>query len=661
MPNSQVPVTYTKTDYLNTVNLMVEADNAYYVKGTPIMTDESYDKLLKFVLEYENANPEDILAYSPTQRVGSSLSNSVPAVKHAVPMLSLDNMFDEDDLKKFFSTLVDLHPRNAMPRVIVEPKYDGVAVAIHYHDGVFTQALTRGDGESGEDVTAQVRTIRSIPKKINVQGHFEVRGEAMMTYASFNAYNLTHPSSPFANCRSAVVGTLGLSDIEECARRELDFFPYGVVLHEHKGQMHQDSVLKYLAYLGFHEPRYELVDGLWDAKQSLVIGLAMREKPDRQFDIDGVVFKVNSPELREYYGFTGRAPRWAKAYKFPAEQKVTELLKVEFQVGRTGAVTPVAKLKPVHCGGVMISSVTIHNADILNRLGLYTGCEVKVQRAGDVIPQILEVSKDPTGETHDLIKMPRCCPSCNTQLVRVDATTLCPANDCPAQLQAAIEHFVSKPCFNIEGMGPKTVEKLLSEGLLTKPTDIFKLPEELLKKVFSATIARKLLEAIEKSKVITPERLLFALGIAEVGEGTAKRLVAAFGSPINMSSQTLGSFMDVPDIGETTANSLYNWFNAHENHYTLHDLYACGVKHPVKDTAPVSGVLSGQKWCVTGTLSKGRDDMQAILKGLGADIVDSVTKNTTGLLVGEKAGSKLKKAQDLGITIWTETDLNAHL
>ena len=650
--------------YLAVLNFLLKAHTAYYVRGEPTISDDEYDDKIRGVLAYEKANPDEIEPYSPTQIVGSNLTGKLPSVKHKTPMLSLDNMFNESDLTGFFTYLVEAHPSETLPLIVGELKYDGVASEVHYIDGVFDHAVTRGDGENGEDITAHVRTIKTIPKKIPVSGHYSVRGEVIMPYSSFNEYNEANPKDPFANCRNAVVGTLGLNDLQECASRKLDFYPYGAEYHSWEPTLlcsNQDETLHMLHIWGFRNARTWGIHSLQDALDFVSEGQQIRENPDREFDIDGVVFKVRLHVNRDFYGETSRAPRWAKAYKFPAEQKVTELLKVEFQVGRTGAVTPVAKLKPVHCGGVMISSVTIHNADILNRLGLYTGCEVKVQRAGDVIPQILEVSKDPTGETHDLIKMPRCCPSCNTQLVRVDATTLCPANDCPAQLQAAIEHFVSKPCFNIEGMGPKTVEKLLSEGLLTKPTDIFKLPEELLKKVFSATIASKLLEAIEKSKVITPERLLFALGIAEVGEGTAKRLVAAFGSPINMSSQTLGSFMDVPDIGETTANSLYNWFNAHENHYTLHDLYACGVKHPVKDTDPVSGVLSGQKWCVTGTLSKGRDDMQAILKGLGADIVDSVTKNTTGLLVGEKAGSKLKKAQDLGTTIWTETDLNAHL
>lgn len=646
--------------YLAVLNFLMKAHTAYYVRGEPTISDDEYDDKIRGVLAYEKANPDEIEPYSPTQIVGSNLTGKLPSVKHKTPMLSLDNMFNESDLTGFFTYLVEAHPSETLPLIVGELKYDGVASEVHYIDGVFDHAVTRGDGENGEDITAHVRTIKTIPKKIPVSGHYSVRGEVIMPYSSFNEYNEANPKDPFANCRNAVVGTLGLNDLQECANRKLDFYPYGAEYHSWEPTLlgsNQDETLHMLHIWGFRNARTWGIHSLQDALDFVSEGQQIRENPDREFDIDGVVFKVRLHVNRDFYGETSRAPRWAKAYKFPAEQKDTDLDRVEFQVGRTGAVTPVAKVKPVRCGGVVISSVTLHNADELERLGLYEGCTVRVQRAGDVIPQIVKVVENSEHMVKTPVLMPTCCPSCESKLVRVDATTMCINSICPAQLQRSIEHFVSKPCFDIDGMGGKTVAKFIEKGLIKSPASIFGLTEDLLKTVISAAATKKLLAAIENSKAISPERFIFAMGIPDVGEGTAKRLCASFDSIPLMMNRKAEDFMVIKDIGELTAKSLENWFGNADNQLLIEILYTFGVHHPVKQ-AVTGGVLAGQKWCVTGTLSKGRTEMQAMLKNLGAEIVSSVNKDTNGLLVGEKAGSKLTKAMALGLTIWTEDHLN---
>lgn len=645
--------------YSTALELIKLADTAYYVSGEPLMLDSEYDAKVVDIRAYESEHPQHISPTSPTQRVGSSLVSGNQAVTaHVVPMLSLDNLFTLAEVDNFLESITPVN--GFTPDIIGELKYDGVAASITYHDGVLVQALTRGDCEYGEDITAQVRTIRTVPLELAENLSLEVRGEILMPRDVFLKINETR-EKPFANCRNATIGTLGLNDMQECFNRKLDFYPYGANgINEGDDPLpsKQDEVLTLLKHLGFRRGHSVVMGSAEKIKEFLERGEEFRLNPQRAYDIDGAVLKVNDRNLHAKYGATGRAPRWAKAFKFPSEKKTTLLENVTFQVGRTGNITPVAKLKPVSCGGVMISSATLFNGDELKRLNLSHGCTVLVQRAGDVIPQIVGIVGEV--DTQALIKMPENCPACNSFLQRDGASLFCPAGlSCGGQIQRSIEHFVSKKGFNIMGLGGKTIESLLKDKLISEVGDLFKLNFRKVAASIGFAKADKLQLSLELVKVTSLERVIFALGIRNVGEGTAKRLAKAVDGLDQLKFMSVSDFCAIEDISEITAQSLYDWFHVTENCQLVNALYDWGLNHSTgKKVAVTAGPLVGQLWCVTGTLSKGRTEMQALLESLGAEIVKDVTKKTNGLLAGEKAGGKLKKAIELGLKIWTEDMLN---
>lgn len=643
--------------YEQLIHQVQAADFDYYVQGKPKIDNAVYDGWVLAIRHYEQDHPDVVKPYSPTQRVGSSLSGDKPVVKHVVPMLSLDNVFTSDEVMTFVDQLKKKNGGNFVT-LVGELKYDGVAASLIYKQGVLTQALTRGDCIVGEDITAQARTILSIPLSLPFNIDVEVRGEIVMPCEVMAELNQKR-KEPFANCRNGAIGSLGLNDMQECSNRKLAFYPYGVNTQDPNCLLpeRQTQRLRLLAEYGFNDVFRHRLLSVEDIESFIKQGEVLRTRPHRKVDIDGVVLKVNDIPRQAEYGQTGRAPRWARAYKYPSEQKPTVLESVEFQVGRTGAITPVAKVKPVACGGVMISSVTLFNADELVRLGATHGCTVLVQRAGDVIPQIVSVVSHV--DEAKPIKMPTHCPSCRRVLYREDATTFCAGGvSCPAQVQRAFEHFVGKKAFNIMGLGPKTLKVLIDDHVVFNCADLFNLTDQDLIPSVGPAKAKELSLSLELAKSISLERAIFGLGIRNVGEGTAKRLANCVNNILELKDFSLDQLRAIDDINDITAKSISDWFKMNHNITLVKHLYDVGMSHGTSKKQVSGGQLSGQSWCVTGTLSKGRSEMSDILAGMGAEIVSSVTKNTTGLLVGEKAGSKLAKAQKLGLVIWTEEDLN---
>lgn len=644
--------------YVSALKAILHHDALYFVRNQPQITDAEYDALVNEVKVYEAGHPEEILPYSPTQRVGSSLSGDRPTVKHSVPMLSLDNVFSVEELSVWVTKILKEHPLTSLT---LDYKYDGVAVTLHYVDGGLVQALSRGDGEKGEDLTSAVRTIKSIPLMLSQPLTIEIRGEVVMPKQAFMEYNQNNVGNDLANCRNGAAGALRQLNPEKTAERKLQFFPYQLV-GSNKTLVEDNNLMKVLGFV-VHTPSYIDIthdDTSVNSLESQVERFTRsREKLD--FDIDGIVFKISSYTSRQELGFTGRAPRWAIAYKFPAEQKQTLLNYVEFQVGRTGAITPVAKLQPVSCGGVTISSVTLHNEGELARLGLTKNCSVIVQRAGDVIPQIVGVVEG-TNLDGERILMPTSCPICSGPVEKDNATLCCITPSCPEQLQRYIEHFAGKKGLDIDGLGPKTIAELIRSGAISSPYTLMTLSAETLNICGTALTENqksKLLASIEKSKLTTLPKFIHALGIPLVGEGTAKRLAKHFNSLIDLMNGGPHQFEDIEDIGRDTALAIAHWFDNADNYQDTFKLGESVCKFETPEAVNVGGLLDGQAWCVTGTLhGMKRSEAEAKLESLGATIVSGVSKKTTALLAGEKAGSKLAKAESLGVTVYSEDAFN---
>lgn len=643
-----------KEDYLELLDSILEHDRAYYVNNAPQISDDQYDTLIEWVKAFEAQYPEEIVPYSPTQRVGSSLSGDRPTFKHSIPMLSLDNVFSAEEL---FAWIEKTQSATSIPLPLsCELKYDGVAVALIYEAGVLVRALSRGDGEVGQDLTPQVKVIKNVPLRLTRAATLEVRGEVVMPKQALKDYNEKYPQATLANCRNGASGALNQNNPADTAKRNLAFYPYQVVGAANS----QDQEVLSLKELGFsaHYPDWLPSNDLDTIKRQLEHYQSERAKVP--FDIDGIVFKVNNHDIRQELGFTGRAPRWAIAYKFPAEQKQTLLKKVEFQVGRTGAITPVAKLHPISCGGVTISSVTLHNEDEIKRLGLTHGCSVIVQRAGDVIPQITGIVEGT--DVGEPIVMPESCPCCNGPVEKNNATLSCTSPSCHAQLQRYIEHFAGKKGLDIDGLGPKTIAELIRSEAVKSPYDLMTLEAGkmyLCGTVLTKNQMDKLIASIEKAKKTTLPKFIHALGIPLVGEGTSKRLAKAFPTIPKLLEARLEDFLAVDDIGKDTAEAIRKWMSSYANYEWVYEIYANVLTIEDPNPQSMSDLLSGQAWCVTGTLhGMKRSEAQAKLEELGATIVSGVSKNTTVLLAGEKAGSKLTKAEALGITIYTEDMFN---
>ncbi len=652
-----------------------EYNYRYYVLDDPFIPDSEYDRLMQELIALEKQYPDQLSADSPTQKVGAKPIDSFSQVTHELPMLSLDNAFSKEHMHAFLSRigkrlqLTSLEQTNLL--FSAEPKLDGVAVSLRYEKGILVQGASRGDGIHGEDITHNVRTIDNIPLRLRTDKApeiFEVRGEVIIPHQGFAELNATarkQETKVFANPRNAAAGSIRQLDPAIAAERPLKFYAYGLGMV--KGVQLPDSHGKRLQLLhevGFNpSPKRSIVSGIEGCMQYYQQLLKCRD--DLAYDIDGVVFKVDASSLQSQLGFVSRAPRWAIAYKFPAQEALTKLLNVDFQVGRTGAITPVARLEPVFVGGVTVSNATLHNADEIERLDIRVGDTVNIRRAGDVIPQIVNVVIAQRSENSKKIVFPDCCPVCGSELHRheAEAVTRCTAGlFCPAQRVEAIKHFASKKALDIDGLGDKLVEQFVAEKLISNPADLFSLDKKdlLALERMAEKSADNLLKAIENSKQTTFARFIYSLGIREVGEATAIALVRNFASIDNLINADFDQLIDVEDVGPIVANHLLDFFKEQHNKDVLRQLLQQGVTFPQTQSKsdPSALPLSGQTWVVTGTLEQmSRQQVKEQLQGLGAKVAGSVSKRTTKLVAGANAGSKLVKAKSLGVEVLTESEL----
>jgi DNA ligase (NAD+) len=643
----------------------------YYVLDEPTVPDAEYDRLFTELQKIESDFPQLIVPDSPTQRVGERPLDKFGQIEHKVPMLSLDNAFSAEDLESFDSRISTRLGRSGDLSYVAEPKLDGVAVSLFYKDGVLIYGATRGNGKIGEDITQNVRTIKSIPLKLRGDGYpaeLEVRGEIFMPLASFNKLNEEAQSSgdkAFVNPRNAAAGSLRQLDSRITAKRQLKMCAYSVGYHSgaHLPGSHYNTLLK-LNQWGFvinNEMRtFEAITGCIDYCKELG-----EKRSSLDYEIDGIVFKVDSFVLQEELGFVARAPRWAIAYKFPAQEEMTVLDDVEFQVGRTGVITPVARLKPVFVGGVTVSNATLHNMDEISRLELRIGDTVVVRRAGDVIPKVVRTVVDRRPEDSKRIVLPSRCPICDSPveveedgvLARCSGTLVC-----SAQLKESIKHFASRKAMNIDGLGDKLVEQLVDKELISDVTGLYRLDAKNLSLLerMGDKLANKIVAAIEASKQCTLPQLIFALGIPEVGETTAELLAQEFKTLDSLMIATEQQLIEINDIGPIMASNIHTFFQFEVNKSKIRQLLELGIEPAQQDVEAVSidSQLLDKKIVITGTLpTMGRDDMKSLLKQHGARVQSSVSSKTDYLVAGEAAGSKLEKATKLGIEILSEEDV----
>ncbi|EOU9529518.1 NAD-dependent DNA ligase LigA [Cronobacter dublinensis] len=645
----------------------------YHVMDAPEVPDAEYDRLMRELRALEEAHPELVTPDSPTQRVGAAPLTEFSQVRHEVPMLSLDNVFDEASFLAFNKRVKDRLKSTDALVYCCELKLDGLAVSLLYENGLLVRAATRGDGTTGEDITLNVRTIRAIPLKLrgdNIPARLEVRGEVFLPQAGFEKINdeaRRTGGKVFANPRNAAAGSLRQLDPRVTAKRPLTFFCYGVGLLE-GGELPRSHMGRLQQFKDWGLPvsdRLRLVETPED-----VLAFYHQVEADRPtlgFDIDGVVIKVDSLELQEQLGFVARAPRWAVAFKFPAQEQMTTVRDVEFQVGRTGAITPVARLEPVQVAGVLVSNATLHNADEIARLGLRIGDKVVIRRAGDVIPQVVNVVLSERPEETRPVVFPAQCPVCGSDVERVEgeAVTRCTGGlICGAQRKEALKHFVSRRAMDVDGMGDKIIDQLVEKEYVHTPADLFRLTAGKLTGLdrMGPKSAQNVVNALEKAKETTFARFLYALGIREVGEATAAGLAAHFGTLEALINASIDDLQNVPDVGIVVATHVFNFFEEESNRAVIRDLTEnVGIHWPapqVVKAEEIDSPFAGKTVVLTGTLSQmSRDDAKARLAALGAKVSGSVSKKTDLLIAGEAAGSKLAKAQELGIEVIDEAEM----
>lgn len=641
----------------------------YHVLDSPSVPDVEYDRLMNELKNIEWQHPELITTDSPTQRVGAKPLSGFAQVTHEMPMLSLDNAFGDEDLDGFLRRMESYIIANPNKLVFCcEPKLDGLAVSILYENGLLTRAATRGNGTTGEDITANIRTIRNIPLKLhtlNPPARLEIRGEVFMPQSGFNELNekaLAKGEKTFANPRNAAAGSLRQLDPKITRQRPLVLNAYGIGIYESDDELPntQFERLQWLKSLGIPVNNEIL---LAQGKTELLAYYAeiQAKRPTLGYDIDGTVLKVNDIALQEQLGFISRSPRWAIAYKFPAQEEMTILKEVDFQVGRTGAITPVAKLEPVFVAGVTVSNATLHNGDEIERLGIVIGDTVIIRRAGDVIPQITGVVAERRPENAKKIEFPTACPICNSAVVRVEGEAVARCTGglfCEAQRKEALKHFVSRKAMDIDGVGEKLIEQLMARELIKTPADLFKLDHTTLMRLerMGEKSAQNALNSIEKAKNTTLPRFLFSLGIREVGEATALNLANHFGSLEAIRQATFEQLKEVQDVGEVVANRIVSFWQEPHNVEVVEDLITQGVHwENVVKIEIVDNPLKDKNVVLTGTLTQmTRDEAKALLQSLGCKVSGSVSSKTDYLIAGEKAGSKLTKAQELGIQILSE-------
>ncbi|WP_116473848.1 NAD-dependent DNA ligase LigA [Zobellella maritima] len=652
----------------------------YYVADAPTVPDAEYDRLMRELVALEQAHPEWRDPDSPSQKVGGMPVSAFPEVQHLLPMLSLDNVFSDEELIAFEKRVRDRLDRSEPLEFCCEPKLDGLAVSLVYEQGRLVQAATRGDGNTGEGITENVRTIKSIPLRLRGDDwptRLEVRGEVFMPRAGFEAMNeaaRANGDKVFANPRNAAAGSLRQLDSRITARRPLAFYCYGIGLVEGEplGERHYD-ILQRLKGWGLPvSPEVRRMQGKAGCQAYHDDILSRRDQ--LPYEIDGVVYKVDELALQARLGFVARAPRWATAHKFPAQEELTRLLNVEFQVGRTGAITPVAKLAPVAVAGVTVSNATLHNADEIARLGVMIGDTVIVRRAGDVIPQVVAVVMERRPDDAGVIAFPERCPVCESEIERIEGEAVARCTGglfCGAQRKEAIKHFSSRKALDIEGLGTKIVEQLVELELVKTPADLFHLSHQQLAGLerMGDKSATNVLAALDKARTTTLARFLYALGIREVGEATANNLAQHFLTLDALAGAEVESLLTVSDVGEVVAKHIYFFFRQPHNLEVVRQLVAprdeggCGIHWPaIEAPRAESQPLAGQTFVLTGTLTRlSRNEAKAALQALGAKVAGSVSAKTHYLVAGEAAGSKLTKAQELGVAVMDEEGLVALL
>ena len=646
-------------------------NHAYYVLDDPSVPDSEYDRLMRELQTIEQNFPQLLTADSPSQRVGGVALDSFSQVVHTVPMLSLDNAFSDTEMVDFDRRIKDRINLDSSQQMTYacEPKLDGVAVSVLYKAGLLERAATRGDGSVGEDITANVRTIKSIPLRLhgeNLPDILEVRGEIYMPKAGFNHLNQKAKQAgekAFVNPRNAAAGSLRQLDSKITATRPLEMCAYSVGQFE--GDNKPDShfqMLQMLGQLGFkinqHIKQVEGIDACEDYYRQLA---SIRDQLD--YDIDGIVYKVNNFKLQERLGFVAKAPRWAIARKFPAQEEMTRLLDVEFQVGRTGAVTPVARLEPVFVGGVTVGNATLHNADEINRLGVCIGDTVIVRRAGDVIPQIVKAVLDKRPSGAQPIIFPDRCPVCQSAVKRAEGEAVARCTGglfCGAQTKEAIKHYASRKAMDIDGLGDKLVDALVDNDLIYSVADLYDLKLESLVNLerMAQKSAENLLQSIEVSKQTTLPKFLYSLGIREVGEATAQTLANNFGTLDAVIAASIDQLLEIDDVGPIVARHIVDFFNNPDNLPIVEAIVAAGVQWKDIDQSADSLPLKGQTWVLTGTMeTMSRAEAKDRLQEFGAKVAGSVSAKTHAVVAGPGAGSKLKKAQALEIQVLTEQSL----
>ena len=663
-------MTNIQTQIDNLRKTLRQYEYEYHVLDNPTVPDSEYDRLFHQLKALELEHPEFLTSDSPTQRVGAKPLSGFSQIRHEIPMLSLDNAFSDEEFYAFVKRIEDR--LIVLPKPLTfccEPKLDGLAVSILYINGVLTQAATRGDGTTGEDITANIRTIRNIPLQLltdNPPARLEVRGEVFMPHAGFerlNEYALEHGEKTFANPRNAAAGSLRQLDPNITSKRPLVLNAYGIGIAEGVELPNTHYArLQWLKSIGIPvNPEIRLCNGtneVLDFYRDI-----QNKRSSLGYDIDGTVLKINDIALQNELGFISKAPRWAIAYKFPAQEELTVLNDVEFQVGRTGAITPVAKLEPVFVAGVTVSNATLHNGDEIERLNIAIGDTVVIRRAGDVIPQIIGVLHERRPDNAKAIIFPTNCPVCDSQIIRIEGESVARCTGglfCAAQRKEALKHFVSRKAMDIDGIGGKLIEQLVDRELIHTPADLFKLDLTTLTRLerMGAKSAENALNSLEKAKSTTLARFIFALGIREVGEATALNLANHFKTLDALKAADLEQLQQVPDVGEVVANRIFVFWREEHNVSVVEDLIAQGVHWETVEVKEASENFFKDKTVVlTGTLTQmGRNEAKSLLQQLGAKVSGSVSSKTDFVIAGDAAGSKLAKAQELNIRVLTEDE-----
>lgn len=653
------------------VDLINKYNYLYYLSDSPEVTDSEYDRLFRELQKIEADYPALLTADSPTQRVGGKALDKFEQITHAVPMLSLDNVFDTPELNAFDQRVRDWLNTSDSQIYAAEPKLDGLAISLRYEHGILVHAATRGDGETGEDVTANVRTIPTVPLKLigdNLPDIIEIRGEIIMPKSGFDALNIKQieqGKKPFVNPRNAAAGSLRQLDSKITASRPLAIYCYGLgeIVGMDKPETHSDAMAMIEKWGCQISPELKLLNGV-DQCLAYIKQLGERRN-NLSYDIDGVVLKIDNLQLQQRLGFVSRAPRWAIAHKFPAQQEMTVVEDIEIQVGRTGALTPVARLKPVFVGGVTVSNATLHNQDEIDRKDVRVGDTVIVRRAGDVIPEVVQIVPSKRPENTVKFTIPTQCPICQSTVERIEGEAIARCSGglyCPAQRKEAIKHFASRKAMDVDGLGDKLVEQLVDEGLINDPADLFQLNIEQLSSLerMGEKSAVNLVNALHTAKRTKFARFLYSLGIRETGEATTRSLASHYLTLDALKVTNEEALIEIEDVGPIVAHHIVTFFQQTHNQEVIERLLDAGITWPAEQKIAENSLLSGKTVVLTGTLElMSRSEAKEKLLALGAKVSGSVSQKTDYVVSGRDAGSKLTKAEKLGITVMNENEMLA--